>query len=87
MIDALVDPKMSRRHLEDIGAAVLVEDVIRPTQKMRKGLTVVTVADQARPIIARQIMSPAAEGAAGASDGKRPRLIAADLHDGPTACP
>src|SRR5262245_12874743 len=71
------------RGLEDVGAAVAVENRIGSFQEVRKGLAVVAVADDATATLRRDRAEHTAKRAAAAADGEiphaRPKRAAARL--------
>jgi len=58
------------RHLEDVGAAVCVENLVRMSQEVRERLAVVTVADDAIATIAGNTACDPTQGTAETSDGE-----------------
>ena len=51
MLEAGREVDSRRRSLEDVGAPVRIEDLVRPAEEMSEGLAVVAVADEAVAMI------------------------------------
>jgi hypothetical protein len=61
MLQPLIELELARRRLKDVRAAILVENLVGPLEKIRERLAVVAIADTSIPTLWRGITQRATQ--------------------------